>query len=462
LLQTQLQSEITGKGTINADADITLKPESGKHTLKGKANINMPDISWLEARIPAIKKLKGSMVGDIQLSGQLEHPQIIGDIRLQNTRFDLPETDTSIEQLNLNIQANGLEKANINGRLKAGEGTLNISGQASLPQEGQWQANLNLKGQQLAFMDTYEIQGVVSPDLNIQASPDVVRVKGTLTVPETTVTLNELPQSAVYESDDVIIVGQSPQARRLQKQHKKQQSLPMNIEPDVSIILGDKVNFSGFGLETRLQGRLRIIQPHNVIIAQGNLKTVDGVYKAYGQELTIERGNLVFNGPVSNPGLDLQAVRENDEITAGIRLTGTVNKPKSQLFSIPTMSQNDILSYLLTGRRFSEASGSESAMLLNAVTSLGVSGGESIARQLGSSVGLDSVNIKSGKDGTLNSSELELGKKLGANLYLKYIVGIFDSAQKVALEYQFNERLHLEAESGLHQGFDLIYRVEKD
>lgn len=461
-LQTQLQSEIAGKGTINADADITLKPESGKHTLTGTAKINMPDISWLEAEIPAIKKLQGSVAGDISLAGQLEQPQIKGDIRLQNTRFDLPETGTTIEQVNLNIQANGFDKANINGSLKSGKGTLNITGQASLPQQGSWQANLNLKGQQLQFMDTYEIQGQVSPDLNIQASPEAIRVSGTLTVPETQITLNELPHSAVYESDDVVIVGHSAQARQLQKQRRKQQALPMNIQPDVNIILGDKVNFSGFGLEARLEGRLRVIQPKNVIIAQGNLKTVDGIYKAYGQELTIERGNLVFNGPLSNPGLDLQAVRENDEVKAGIQLSGTVNKPESRLFSIPTMSQNDILSYLLTGRRFSEASGSESTMLLNAVTSLGVSGGESIARQLGNTVGFDSVNIKNGEDGTLNSSELELGKKLGPNLYLKYIVGIFDSAQKAAIEYQFNKRLRLEAESGLHQGFDLIYRVERD
>jgi translocation and assembly module TamB len=462
LLKTQLQAEIDDKGTINADAAITLKPESGQHTLAGKAKINLPDISWLEAEIPAIKKLQGSVVGNINVAGQLEQPQIKGDIRLQNTRFELPETGTTIEQVNLNIQASRFDKASINGSLKAGKGTLMITGQASLPQQGHWQADLKLKGQQLQFMDTYEIQGQVSPDLNIQASPNAIRVTGTLTVPETNITLNELPHSAVYESDDVVIVGQSTQARQLQKQRQKQQSLPMNIQPDVNIVLGDKVNLSGFGLDTRLEGRLRIIQPKHVIIAQGNLKTVDGVYKAYGQALNIERGNLVFNGPLSNPGLDLQAVRDSDEVIAGIQLSGTANKPESRLFSIPTMSQNDILSYLLTGRRFSEASGSEGNMLLNAVTSLGITGGESIARQLGNTVGLDTVNIKSGEDGKMSSSELELGKKLGPNLYLKYIVGIFDSAQKAAIEYQFNKRLRLEAESGLHQGFDLIYRVERD
>ena len=197
------------------------------------------------------------------------------------------------------------------------------------------------------------------------------------------------------------------------------------------------------------------------LFAEGSVKVINGVYKAYGQDLKITHGRLVFNGPIDNPGMDIKAVRNLPDVEAGIHLTGTVQKPKTKLFSNdPSLSQTDILSYLLTGRKLAEASGDESSMLLSAITSLGVSGGEGIARNIGTTLGLDSVNINS--DNGLDSSELELGKRLGPDLYLKYIVGIFDALQHVAIEYRVNKHLTLEAQSGTNQGFDLIYKIEKD
>lgn len=461
-VQSDFTIKLLDRGDIDGNATINLKSK-GKHQLDGQINLDMPSIRWVDALVPAINQLNGAVKGNVRLSGLLTQPQIQGAVKLVDAGFSLPETGTSISAANLTVQANNTRQATIRGSLQSGEGTLNINGQASLGEAQQWQARVTLQGDNLDFMNTHEIQGKVSPNLTIQANPKQVRVDGTLTVPETRVTLNELPPTAIQASDDVVIVGRSAQAQVVKKQTQKSSSA-INIHPNVSIVLGDKVDFSGFGLSTRLTGQLRITKPKQTMITQGSLNTVDGIFKAYGQELLIDRGRLVFNGPLDNPGLDIQAIREkeSEDIKVGMQLRGTVKKPETSLFSTPSMSQTDILSYLLTGRSFSEASGNESSMLLGAITSLGVAGGEGLARKIGGNLGLDSVNLTTGEDGQLDSSELELGKKLGPKLYLKYIVGVFDSMQKVAIEYQINKRLKLEAESGLHQGLDLIYQVERD
>jgi translocation and assembly module TamB len=158
--------------------------------------------------------------------------------------------------------------------------------------------------------------------------------------------------------------------------------------------------------------------------------------------------------------MNIKAVRELSEVDVGIHLTGTVQNPQTDLFSDPVLSQTDKLSYLLTGRSLSEASGNESGVLLSAITTLGISGGEGLARSLGQRLGLDSVNISS--DRGLKAADLELGKRLGPNLYLKYIVGLFDSVQSIAIEYQVNKRLALKAQSGNKRNFDLIYKMERD
>ncbi|MGV6808805.1 MAG: translocation/assembly module TamB domain-containing protein [bacterium] len=472
---TTFNASIIDRGDITGQAAITLSPEDNNHRIAANVKLAMPTISWLDERIPEIENLKGKINGNIAVNGLITKPTVNGVIKLQNAELDLPETGTSIRQANLSIQAHNTQKATLTGQLRAGEGVLNINGQASLSPKQALQAKIRLQGNRLSFMDTYEIQGFASPDLTISLMDKLVKVDGTLRIPETTVTLNELPPTvnAITESDDVVFVGRRAQQAKFKQRravpkgkgelkNSKTQSSTLNIQPNVNIVLGDKVNFSGFGLRTRLAGQIRVIKPKNSVMAQGSLQTVDGTFERFGQALIIERGRLVFNGAPENPGFDIRAVRDTDDVTVGMQVQGTVQKPETRLFSDPVMSQTDVLSYLLTGRSFSESSGDQTGMLLRAVTSLGVAGGESIAQKIGGQLGLDSVSINTGEAGGIQSSELELGKKLGPKLYLKYFVGIFDSAQKLALEYQINKRLRVEAETGQHQGLDFIYRIEKD
>jgi translocation and assembly module TamB len=99
-------------------------------------------------------------------------------------------------------------------------------------------------------------------------------------------------------------------------------------------------------------------------------------------------------------------------------------------------------------------------MLMNAAKGLGLDGGDGLVRKLGSGLGLDEASISS--DQGFEESRLNLGKRIGTNLYVKYIVGLLDGVQKMAVEYRFNEKLRLEAEAGLDSSVDLIYRIERD
>ena len=60
-----------------------------------------------------------------------------------------------------------------------------------------------------------------------------------------------------------------------------------------------------------------------------------GSYRAFGQKLVIERGRLVFGGPVRNPGLDLLALRKNQAVEAGVEVRGTLQLPVTRLVSEP-------------------------------------------------------------------------------------------------------------------------------
>ena len=457
-LDTQAQLALTGYGTIQEQGQITLSPSNGNHRIDATITADMPDISWMERFSPQIEQLKGRAEGAVSISGSLSKPNVMGEARLVDAQVHLPETGVTLQRMNLTMRSQDAAHAAISGSLQAGQGTLQASGILSLANLPNWQANVNLQGNNLQLMNTHEIQALVSPDLQLQVSPANVAITGTVRIPETTVTLRELPQGASAYSDDVVIVG-----RRAARQSVTiaEKDVPMNITPNVLIELGDKVKFSGFGLDARLTGKLRVLRTRQDIIAEGALNVVDGIYKAYGQNLTIEKGRLMFNGALDNPGLDVKAVREveDGDITVGIALAGTVKQPESTLFSSPTQTQSDTLSYLLTGRAMSGLTGDQSSLLTEAITGLGIAGGESLAQQFGGSLGLDDVKLKA-KNGDIQQSELALGKRLGPKLYVRYIVGLFDSLQRLAITYQINKHLQLEAQTGVQQSMDLIYKID--
>jgi translocation and assembly module TamB len=465
-LQSDFSASILKRGTIKGNVTLSNLDKANKRAVQGQVNIDIPSIAWANQFMPDVKNLQGRLSSELKLSGLLIQPQITGRVNLVNSRFSLPQTGTRIEKINLSLLSTQANKARIVGSLQSGKGTLAIDGQLDISQLEQWKAKLNLRGKQLDFMDSYEIKGVVSPNLVIDASPNAVKITGTLGIPETRIRLNDLPETAIYESSDVVIVGANQYAHHSSKQTanknkiKTASAVGFKIHPDVRVIMGDKVSFSGFGLKTKLSGQFRIREQQQDFFAEGNVKISEGTYQAYGQKLEITQGRLVFNGPLDNPGMNIKAVRKLPQAEVGIHLTGTVQKPQTALFSTPDLSQTDKLSYLLTGRSLSETSGEDSNILLAAITSLGISGGEGIARNIGTSLGLDNVSLSSERG--LKAADLELGKRLGPNLYLKYIVGLFDSMQRIAIEYQVNKRLALEAQSGINQGFDLIYKMERD
>lgn len=455
----QVQLDIVNRGTLRADGRIDFSPQDGRHRIDAGIKVSVPEIGWLEKFSTQIQKLKGQVAGDIQVSGLLAKPSVSGVARLSNGQVYLPEAGVLLDAISLNMQAAGADRMTINGSMRAGQGILNANGTLLLANLPQWQADVTLVGNNLKLMDTHEVQALVSPNLRVQASPGDVTITGTVLVPATTVSLREFPATANVRSDDVIIVGRRAPQRGVPGVLVRE--APLNINPNVTIELGDKVKFTGFGLDARLTGKLRVLRTRQDIVAQGVLNVVDGVYKAYGQNLKIERGRLLFNGPIDNPGLDVRAVREVDDgdIEVGIELAGTVKRPESTLFSSPQQTQSDTLSYLLTGRAMSTVSGDQSSLLMDAITGLGIAGGESLAQQIGGNFGLDEVGLKA-RNGSFDQSELSLGKRLGPRLYVRYIVSLFDSLQRVAITYQINKRLQLQAEAGIYQGVDLIYKVD--
>ncbi|SFP96239.1 autotransporter secretion inner membrane protein TamB [Variovorax sp. OK605] len=244
---------------------------------------------------------------------------------------------------------------------------------------------------------------------------------------------------------------------------KAQTTKPPDIV--VNFDLGDDFAVQGRGITTRLEGDLeirstRLNAPPRIT---GEVKTVKGQYRAYGQQLDVETGVARFNGPFDNPALDILAIRPNLSQRAGVQITGSAQSPRVKLYSEPALSDAETLSWVILGRA-SATSGGESALLQQAALSLiGKIGGSGSGGSLASRFGLDELGFKGpGSGGDLRESAVTLGKRLSKDFYLTYERSIGGTFGTLFIFYDLTTRLTLRGQAGQTSGVDLIYTVKYD
>lgn len=451
-INAKVRMEIVNRGKLTSDMKIKLSPENGKHTVDGSAKFDVPNINWAQEFIPRTRGLRGAFTSKITFKGLLAKPNIVGKASLKNAYIRLPEAGTELTNININIRADKAGKAVLKGKMLMGKGVLNVNGDLDIRNVTKWKANVKIKGDNIRFMNTNEIKATMSPDLNISITPKLVSILGKVKIPQAYINIKEIPVSSIDETSDAYVVGEKKKGENVSA---------IRLQPNVVVELGDKVRINAFDLRAKLSGSVKITNNKRDILANGSLRVTDGKYQAYGQDLSIENGRLIFNGSPKLVGMDIRATREVNKTIVGVHLGGNLLHPKSTIFSDPTLPESEALSFLITGHSLSTSSGRESALLMSAVRGLGITGNNSLIHNIGASLGLDDVNIVSKED--FRKSELALGKQLGSKLYVRYLVGLFDQTQKIAIEYKINEVLSLEAQTTADDfGLDFIYEIERD
>ena len=240
----------------------------------------------------------------------------------------------------------------------------------------------------------------------------------------------------------------------------------MAIFADVRVVLGQEVFLETPAFKGKLQGDLRVVEtPQLAPRGSGNIEVVAGKYKIYGEEIEIQRGQLLFSSsPLDNPALDLRVVRQErdiisgNEIMAGAQIRGTVKRPKLSFFSTPTMSDPDTLAYLVLGRA-PGGGGAESAMLFKAASALGAGQTGGVTNSLSDAFGLDSAELGSSSGG---GTSFMVGKNLTPRLYVGYGIGLLNAVNTFFLKYRFTKHLMLESASNiLGTGGDAVYTLER-
>lgn len=436
------------EGELNLPGYQPLDPASPSPSLQGGLRFSLKDLSRLSQLSPRLLDPRGDVAGDFTLAGTLAQPRLIGSAELRQGALDIPELGLELREIELSLTAPSLERLALQGGLRSGKGRLNLAGHLDLDAKAGFPAQLELSGREITVANLPEAEIHVTPALKLERNGKESHLKGQIEIPYARLRPRKLPKSAVKASSDLVLVGED---------QMEQRSFDPRLSTNLQLVMGDRVSFDGFGLRGKLSGRLIVIdEPGRPVIGRGRIGISDGTYQAYGQDLSIERGYALFaDSPVDNPGLDVRAVRELDQVTAGVQVGGTLKKPKIDLFSTPSMSEGDVLSYLLTGRPQGEGGGGG----LGIAAAIRASGAGTVAEEIGRQFGLEELRFDAGSG--LEEASVVAGTYLSPRLYIQYVNELASRETKVRLRYDINLRLQLEAETGKTQAGDLYYTFDR-
>ena len=428
-------------GARNAAESILKTP------ITGAIHTQAHELGFIALLVDQIDRAVGQLTADLSVSGTLAEPVLTGAVILKDGELDLYQFNLLMRAISARIDIAGTD-IGLAASANIGAGKAGIAGNIAW-KDRKPVGQVKLTGDKLTLVNIPEVRADASPDLAFKIDGRRIDVTGTVTIPYARIKPADLT-GAVLSSGDEIIVGEQtdPDDQRLQ------------IYTDVKLVLGTDVTVETYGLTGKLTGSVSASSdPAGTARGSGELKIEEGKYAAYGRQLDIQRGRLIFSGGlVSDPAVDLRAVKVFPDVTAGVNVRGKLRNPQISFFSDPSLTQSQIVSVLVAGGTIESLQKSGTQQVGQARNELLAQGGAIVAQQLGARLGVEDVGLESD---TLNQTSLVLGKFLNPRLYVSYGISLTESINTVKLRYTLGDHWTIKTEAGQNRSSDLIFTIER-
>jgi len=427
------------------------------------------DLSVFQPLLPrdAVRGLTGRLDADARIGGTVQQPRAGGSLDLTRAGLVLPSINVTYEHGELSGRLDGETLLIQRLALRTGKDrTLTASGSVRLRPLSA--PALDLAG----TLDRFTISD--SDQLQTSASGQV-RLAGTLLQPELTGTLR-LDRTNFFVGNGasnarVEQVELTPeQLRRLARDFGPQVLGHANETPglldrtglDLSLRLPGQVwirRSSSPEMDIELTGNMRVRKPAGGdYLFSGHVEPVPqrGTIAFSGRQFRLTGGDIYLAGPVDSTRLDVNATYQvpvqgesaDEGVVIDVHAHGTLDSLALDFSSDPTLSQDDILSYIVTGRPASdnplfEGSGggpSGSQIALGTLTT-------ALSNAAGEALGFDVFQLRQDPSRGLT---LTAGRYLGPRLFLD-----------LQLPLQLGTTQRQTGGSSLGPGFELEYRLQR-
>ena len=485
-LQSRLRWNSRLAGRLDAELGTLLAPPSpalaqwswpAEAALTGRVQAELPQFGLWSSLLPPGWRLRGSLQADASLSGTRRQPEWHGKLQVNELalRSLVDGLDFSGGELRATLAGDQLRFDSLklrgaggdNGGLLLGKGLLRWSrpdtpaGQTIAPLAPVM--TLDLQAKQLRLLARADRRLTLSGRLAVRMDEKLLEATGRLEADQALFILPDENRPTLGE--DVVVRGQGqPAPATTAGPSASATSKPIRLR--LELALGDDFQLRGQGLDSRLKGELLLSLDPGQSVPQliGQVQTVRGQYRAWGQRLEIETGLLNFNGPYDNPTLELLALRPLPDQRVGVQLSGTALAPRLRLYADPDLPESEKLAWLVLGRP-AGGTGAETALLQQAALALFSRRGRANEGGFQRALGLDELSFRGETqkvDGSAQAAALTLGKRISRQLYLSYSRSVVGTTGTVAILYDLARHLTLRAQAGADNAVELIYTRQYD
>ena len=397
-------------------------------------------------------RLDGRLAAEVRGSGTLQEIAVAGSLEGDAIALQVPPHGVFLKDGALRAVLEGDRLRVTRFSIAGSSGTFTASGTLPL-RPAQGDAHLEWRAENFGLLARPDLRLAVSGSGEARLADRKVSLSGSLRADRGYLELkqDQLPQLG----DDVVIVGK-PRASA-----KERARVPVAL--DVHLDLGDDLHVRGFGLEGRLAGKLQVeTTKEGELRAYGRIEAVNATFLAYGQRLQVDPGIALFDGPIDNPSLQLTAWRRNQQVEAGVQVSGTARAPRVQLVSQPAVPEGERLSWLVLGRAPADATKADLGLLQAAAGALLARGDQlPLDRRLAQAFGVDEISLRG--SGETGDRVVAVGKRLSDRLYVSYEQGLGVVASAlVKVDLALSQRWSVRAETGTSSGVGLFYRFSWD
>ncbi|WP_341312930.1 translocation/assembly module TamB domain-containing protein [Paraburkholderia sp. IMGN_8] len=468
-LNATVHAQASRIGVIEADAHTTLVMRDGflavneEGALNGNVNANVPSLKTTGGLFGPSYLLDGHLALKLALGGTVARPNLSGSLLGDGLSATMVDQGVQLKDgvMRIALSENLVDFQQV--EFHGASGTLRATGRVRLDS-----AQPDLSASIVA--DKLELFAAPDRNLSLSGSASVANagpqggmaINGKFAVDHALFDMPE--QSAPKLGDDVVVVrpdGTVAGERPAPVAGTDKPIGPFAPRANIDISLGNNFRFRGQGADLGLTGTITALSAPNLPLrAVGNVRVTPGsTYTAFGRKLGIENGFFTFNGPVANPGINILAMRRNQQVEAGVQVTGTIQTPVAKLVSEPNVPDNEKLSWLLFGHGTDQGNnlGQQSTMT-TALALLGSASGKRIAQ----TVGLDEFSIGRSEVGLTDPQVVMVSKAINEWLVIGYEQGLQSASNAIKATVNLTRYWSVAAYGGTFDGIALLYTRRYD
>ena len=416
---TLQETEFKGTGTdLTLQGVIPVKSTTG-FNIAAKGTVDMSLLQGLTTGIKSSGRLDLNFTG----RGDLSHPQMQGQVKVENAYLSTDSLPVAMEGVNgtINMTGNRIAISELKGAV--GGGTLSVQGGMVYGKETTFNLVLNANSVRVRYPEG--IRSVVTSNLNLNGTSAASTLSGRVLIDRLSFTQQFDLANFVSQFDTPSVPSSSP--------------FQQNMTLRIAVQSAQNIDLTSSQLSMQGAANLNIVGTLANPVVLGRSTLTGGDIFFLGKRYEVQSGTIEFANPVrTQPVVNLSVTTTVEQYNITLNFNGPVDQLRTNYTSVPPLSPADIINLLALGQTAEESATSNTPASVGAesVVAQGVAGQFSSRIQKLAGLSQLTIDPMAGSNQTNPGSQVAIQERATGNILLTFGTDV-TSTQATTVQVQY-------------------------